>query len=98
VQLVPIRVPAPRAAIPWQTDERGRKCAPIPAFGEIVELTAEEAVTAREKIAASGTLPVPLVFEIEFLGGSKGLFMARDQVSIVEGKNGSSNSVRSSAG
>jgi hypothetical protein len=79
-----MRVPLPHIAVGWQTDEHGRRTAPIPAFGQIVELSPEECARARAAIAANGKNPIPLVFEIEFLGGHKALYMAASEAHLVE--------------
>jgi hypothetical protein len=84
VQLVPIKVPLPYAAVSWQTDEQGRHFAPIPSFGELVRLSDSQEQTAKKLIAEAESDPVTLVFEIEFMGGTKGLFMAKQQTAIVE--------------
>lgn len=87
MQLVPIRVPIPHCAVNWQKDDQGRETAPIPGFGDLVRLSPEQEQIAREKIAASTADPQPLAFEIEFMGGTKGLFMASHQAAIVEKAN-----------
>jgi hypothetical protein len=89
VQLVPIKVPIPFAVVSWKKDSQGRHTAPIPGFGELVRLSTEQEQTAREKIAASTEDPQPLVFEIEFMGGTIGLFMASHQAALVESGVGS---------
>jgi hypothetical protein len=67
----------------WQKDDQGRETAPIPGFGDLVRLSPDQEKIAYEKIAANGD-PQPLAFEIEFMGGTKGLFMASHQAAIVE--------------
>ena len=89
VQLVPIKVPVPFAVVGWKKDSQGRHTAPIPGFGDIVRLTEEQEKIVREKIAASATDPQPLVFEIEFIGGTTGLFMATHQAALAESGVGS---------
>lgn len=85
---MPISIPLPYSVVQWRKDEQERDFAPIPGFGDLVRLSPSQEITARKKVEANAADAVPLVFEISFLDGSKGLFMARAQTSAVEGTNG----------
>jgi len=84
LQLVKIQFPVPYLAIASraQKDSLGRDSFPIPGFGEIVRLNDAQAEAARRSI--SPDLSLPMVFEIDFPGSGKILFMRKEQTSLVE--------------
>ncbi|HLZ12539.1 MAG TPA: hypothetical protein VKP58_08125 [Candidatus Acidoferrum sp.] len=84
LQLVKISFPVPYLAIAFkaQKDPQGRDSFPIPGFGEIVRLTDAQAEAARRSLSTN--LSLPMVFEIDFPGSGKILFMRKEQTSLVE--------------
>jgi hypothetical protein len=92
LQLVKIAFPVPYIAIAGRAskDPQGRDSFPIPGFGEIVRLNETQAETARRSL--SPDLSLPMVFEIEFPGGQKHLFMRKEQTTLVENNGHESNS------
>lgn len=84
LQLVKIQFPVPYLAIAFKAskDSEGRDSFPIPGFGTITKLTDSQALAAREILSEDPALP--MLFELEFPGGVKGLFMRSEQTSLVE--------------
>jgi len=84
LQLVKISFPLPYLAIAGRAvkDPQGREVFPIPGFGEIVKLDDAQANTARNSLSEDPALP--MVFEIEFVGGQKLLFMKATEAPLVD--------------
>jgi hypothetical protein len=72
----PLRIPYPSAIMPWRRDEHGRQIAKIPIAGTIMRLEGDALAAAREQLKNPDLMDgkPPILFEVEFSCGERGLF------------------------
>jgi hypothetical protein len=83
LQIVKMSAPLPHFAVGWRKDTGNHNFASLPVFGDLVELLPDEELAARRAARAEITEDVmicPTVFDIEFVGGKRALYIKREHL------------------